>query len=146
MRYCQDFLNAELAEWSSYGEYVAFKVLKVEKWEENGGNEAHPLYGCENEWIGSMRRQGGIYRWNSTGEIAFTEQDDEYWQFWGPEAPSPDDTRDFCATIETCTTGTSRPWPLTQLFQTWGCHGWGESSHNRGDFKVKPLCMRQANV
>jgi len=145
VRYCQEFLNAEPAEWSSYGEYVAFKALKVEKWEEHGGNGGHDLYSGENEYIGSMKRQGGIYRWNSTGEIAFTEQDDEYWQFWGPESPSPDDNRDFCVTIETGTTGMSRPWSTTQL-DIIGCDPNGWAYHNHRGMVPKPLCMRPANV
>jgi len=143
VRYCQDFLNAELAEWSSYGEYVAFKALKVEKWEEHGD---HDIWTAELEYIGSMRRQGGLYRWNSTGEIAFTEQDDEYWWgMFGPESPSPDDNTDFCVGIETGTTGMSRPWSTTQL-DIIGCNPNGYSYHHTGSFFSKPLCMRPANV
>lgn len=149
VRYCQEYLHGELAEWSSYGEYVAFKALKVEKWVENGGDGGHHIYSGENEWIGTMKRQNGIYRWNSTGEIAFTEQDEEYWQPWGSRSPDPDDNREFCVTIETGTNYVTRPWDMTQLHQIaglGGCEPNAESYYGHEGLHPRPLCMRQANV
>lgn len=152
VRFCNEVLGAELVEWSDYGEFIAVKALHVESWYSNGMGGVWDGSMMQH-WIGTMQRQGGVYRWNSTGEIAVTEQDTEYWGYWGQDDgwgegafPDPDDNGDnnkgFCLTMLTGTNGMARVWDMSGT-NTFPCQRAGQWNWGMGP-AGKPMCMRTA--
>ena len=143
--YCIEEMNATIAEWSNWGEYIAFKTAHIEEFLSND----HGIRDAEYHWIGAGARHGGVWRWDSNGKIAFTEQDEKYW-YDGAQCgsmcgiPNPDPNIP-CVVMQTFDNWVENLWDETSLVLA-GFNGHCDALTADGSIhsgaSIKPLCQR----